>query len=174
MYFYYAVIMGTMGCFYKLDGWNICKEQCKSYSRQWGRLNNLVSMKHKHQYLIIWTSLKLLAQAFYLSFLQWLNSSLKKIDRNTYEISYIINGKLYKMRVKPQKGPKPVLQVIDECSEDVTTEVLQYLGPNYDWHNSNLSPKILGFESLTFECSDGEEAIFTKNETMKKFKIELF
>jgi hypothetical protein len=150
MYFYYAVIMGTMGCFYKLDGWNICK----------------------HQYLIIWTSLKLLAQAFYLSLLQWLNSSLKKIDRNTYEISYIINGKLYKMRVKPQKGPKPVLQVIDECSEDVTTEVLQYLGPNYDWHNSN--PKILGFESLTFECSDGEEAIFTKNETMKKFKIELF
>jgi len=37
--------------------------------------------------------------------IQYLTSNVNKIDKNIYEITYVINGKMYKMRVKTKRGP---------------------------------------------------------------------
>jgi hypothetical protein len=99
--------------------------------------------------------LKTLSKYSYIKFLQYLNSNVKKIDKNTYELTYIINENVYKMIVSPKRGPSPVLQIIDHNMNDVTEEILPYLGPNYDWHGKKFSIDFFNKESLTFEMTDG-------------------
>lgn len=82
-----------------------------------------------------------------------------KLGRNKYLVTYTINGKLYKMIVIPRRGPAPVLQVIDdEIQEDVSDDVIPYMGPRYDWHNSDITfSELFGRKKLVFELSNGEE-----------------
>lgn len=105
----------------------------------------------------------------YINLIQYLNITIRKIEKNTFEVKYTLNGKLFKNLVKFRKGPSPILQVIDEMSIDVTDEILEYLGPQYNWHGNKMTPRILGYNSLTFECSDGTEIHYKKNEVMKQY-----
>jgi hypothetical protein len=102
-----------------------------------------------------------IAKFCYISFLQYMNSSIKKIGKNTYEITYIINGNLYKMIIVPKRGPSPILQISDENMNDVTDEIMAYLGPEFDWHGKKFSLEFFKKESLTFEFSDGTSKTFS-------------
>jgi hypothetical protein len=113
--------------------------------------------------------MKLLCQALYISLCQWLNSYLVKQDKNTYLLTYNINGKVYKNLIKVKRGPCPILQISNEDTEDVTTNVLQYLGPTRNWHGNQYTPKILGYKTLVFECDDGEEKVYNENDTLENF-----
>ena len=101
-----------------------------------------------------------------------MNNSVTKFNNKTYEVSYVINGKLYKMLVVPKRGPLPVLQISDESQNDVTDHILPYMGSRYDWYGENLNPKYFGYKSLTFELSDGNEYTFTNDSNMNINKIE--
>ena len=92
------------------------------------------------------------------------------IDNSTYEITYVINSRIYKMIVKPVKGPRLILQVIDDSNNDVTDVVLQYIGPKYDWHGTALDPSFFNNTSfLTFELADGtSETLFSRDFLDKK------
>ena len=166
MYIYYLL------CFififlYVLDFHNILISRFYIKYNTWTKLNNMVSIKHKNYIFIIWFSIKLILQALYINLIQYLNKSLIMIDKNTYELTYIINGTTYKNRIKIKKGPKPVLQISDECSEDITDKILPYLGPSYDFNGSKLTPKIFGYKTLTFEMSDGNEKFFDENDIIE-------
>jgi hypothetical protein len=110
---------------------------------------------------ISYIGIKTIFTYFYISFLQYVNSTVKQIGKNTYEITYIINGNTYKMIVSPLKGPSPVLQIIDHNLNDVTDEILPYLGPERNWHGKPISLDFFNKESLTFEMADGTSKIFT-------------
>lgn len=84
-----------------------------------------------------------------------MNNTIKKIDKNTYELTYIINGNIYKMIVKPIRGPKPILQIIDDESNDITDDVLPYLGPNFNWHGHKFSLDFFNKKEITFQMFDG-------------------
>ena len=92
-----------------------------------------------------------------------MNTSVRKLDKKTYEISYVIDRKLYKMIVTPKRGPAPIIQVSDENSTDITDYILPYMGPEYDWHGKLFTPKFFQRKSLTFELMNGEE--FTYEES---------
>ena len=66
---------------------------------------------------------------------------------------------MYKMIVIPRRGPAPVLQVIDsDVQEDVSNEVMPYMGPRYDWHNSDISfSDVFNRKRLVFELANGGE-----------------
>jgi len=74
------------------------------------------------------------------------------------------------MIVKPVKGPRLILQVIDDMNNDVTDVVLQYIGPKYDWHGSAIDPSFFnGTSFLTFELADGtSETMFSRDFLEKK------
>jgi hypothetical protein len=97
----------------------------------------------------------------YLKMVQYINGSVKQIGKNTYEVNYIINNNLYKMIVMPTRGPCPVLQVINDRDEDVTDEIMCYLGPNYNFHGKKFSVDFFGCETLTFEFGDGTTKTYT-------------
>lgn len=155
-----AIIMGGFGY---LDGPRIVYNGVTSAYGKWKKLNNLVAISNKNKLKIILISLKMIIQVLYLSFIQYMNSSIRQINRNTYEISYVVRGKMYKMLLAPKRGPAPVLQVIDSGNNDVTTEIMGYMGPSYDWHGTTLTPKMLGYNTLTFELANGNEKSFDEN-----------
>ena len=96
-----------------------------------------------------------------------MNNTVKKIGNNTYAVNYVVNGRIYTMVVVPKKGPRDILQIIDECNNDVTDIIGPYTGPNEDWHLRVYKPSFFSKKSLTFNRSNCEEITFTENEEIK-------
>jgi hypothetical protein len=146
----------TFGLFYKIDGHNIFYNYASHKYSEWKRLNNLVSTQHKSKFIVTIVSLKMVGEALYQSLVQYLDNSVVKINKNTYTVSYVINGKLYKTVIIPKRGPLPVLSVENENNLDVTHEVLPYLGPHNDWNNHHYTPEFFKHKKLKFELLNGE------------------
>ena len=130
-------------------------------------LRDNIHSREKNAIKVLWISTKLIIATLYISFLQYINTSIRKLDRKTYEVSYVIEGKLYKMVVIPKRGPAPVLQILDENSDDITRYVLPYMGPQYDWHGKKFTPRFFGHNSLTFLLGDGSEYIYTDDSVVE-------
>ena len=136
-----------------------------NYGIKWRDLNSLVSTRNKNIIKVLYISFTMILQAIYLSLLQYMNSTIRKISKNKYEISYIVNGKMYKMLVTPKRGPSPILEIRNEKTEDDLTEkLLPYFGPDYKCHGIDLYPELLGYNGLVFELADGTEKVFIDNE----------
>ena len=153
---------------YLLDIHLIVKNELVVKYNKWIRLNSLVSTNHKTKLAIILVSLKLIFQAIWISMLQYVNKTVKKVGRNKYEISYVVEGKLYKLVVNVTRGPSPVLQVINQSNEDITTRIMPYIGPDYNWHNTYFTPEFFKCDSLSFELSDGTEYTVNKKRLVIK------
>lgn len=157
--FIYLFLIIFSYIFVRVNGHKIIYNQASKRYSKWKRLNNVVSTQHTTAVSIAWYSFKIVCSLFYLSFLQYMNNSMIKLGRNKYLVTYVINGKMYKMIVIPRRGPAPVLQVIDdEIREDISDDVIPYMGPRYDWHNSDINfSDVFGRKKLVFELSNGEE-----------------
>jgi hypothetical protein len=162
-----SIIAGFIS--YKTNTTLIIKEQYRQIQSRLKRtrekchnLTNLVSKTEKSKHRIFLVSIKLVLHTIYVSFLQYINNSVRKLDRRTYEISYVIEGRLYRMIVRPRRGPSPILQIINENDEDLTDRVLPYMGPQYDWHGNSFQPKFFNCKKLTFELADGTEHTYAE------------
>tara|TARA_B110000211_G_C14081627_1_gene554830 strand:+ start:266 stop:664 length:399 start_codon:yes stop_codon:yes gene_type:complete len=112
--------------------------------------------------------IKLVIKTIKVKFYQKINKiNIKKIDNKRYEMSYVLNGKLYSMIIKEKRGPITYLQISNDESDDVTDIVSKYYGPERNWHNNELTPEFFGFEELTFEMKTGESINFKKEDVVK-------
>lgn len=139
------------------DSYLYMKEDLVTKYNKWRNLNMEIASRERNNVKVLLISTKLILNTFYIAFLQYINTSIRKLDRKTYEVSYVIEGKLYKMIVIPKRGPAPVLQIFDENYNDITQYVLPYMGPQYDWHGKKFTPLFFGHNCLTFELGDGTE-----------------
>jgi len=149
--------------FFKYD---VYKKFLIKYEK-WKSLKGLVSTQHKSKIIINFISFNMVLKSLYLSFIQYMNNSVIKLDKNKYQVSYIINGKLYKMIVTPSRGPMPILCITDKYENDITEKIIPYLGPNNDWHNKKFYPDFFNEELLIIELSNGEKKIFNHSETIE-------
>ena len=164
----YGIIFGII-IGYFLNS-NICEIIQKKHEK-WKRLNNLVSSKYKSNLMINWISFCMFVETKYIDILQYLNKTLCKIDKNTYEITYKVNGRIYKMIVKPNRGPGIVDKIFNENNEDITEKIVPYLGPNNNWHNNIFYVDFFDYEKLTFEVCNGEIKEFVRYEKIIIFQI---
>ena len=162
----YCMTAAFVGVFFYLDGHHIVKDTAVVKWKRFRRLNRLVSSNYKGCCTIFWVSICMIAKSFWISTLQYLNNSIVQIDKKTYEVTYVIRGKTYKMLVKPIRGPRKVLLVSDEKQEDVSYKIFPYLGPEENFHNKKFTPKFFEKEELIFELFSGEEKVFRENETI--------
>ena len=144
--------------------YNYISNKFEFYKGKWQRLNNLVSKKHDSKIMIWYCSICILIKQQYLNFLQYMNNSVVKIDKNLYEVSYIINDKQYKMLVKPSRGPKPYLSILDENGFDITEEIHPYLVPCHDFHNFKLTPKHISKKKIIVCKHSGNIDTFEEEE----------
>ena len=105
-------------------------------------------------------------KAYYIQLQQLFNRSLVRIDKNTYELRYVFQGTLYKMRIKPKKGPKGIIEALDENDEDITSDIVSYLGPESNFHGSKISPESLGKKRIFIFTTEGTELCFDNDENL--------
>lgn len=127
------------------------------------KLNNMVSTEYKGFFNILFISLQMICKVLYLNIIQYLNNSIIKLNNNKYEINYVINGKIYKFITKIKRGPKNVLLIYDENQNDVSDDILPYLGPAEDFHNIEYTPSYFNKNELFFELSCGNVKRYEKD-----------
>jgi len=161
--FFGILFVMFVGLFIKIDGLNIVRKEYRFISQKWENLQGLVATQKKGKTAILVTSMYMIMQVCYTNFLQYMNSTIIKVGKNKYEVAYVINGKIYKMLVSPQRGPAPVLHIHNEKHEDMTGKILPFMGPKYNWHggSNTFTPKFFECQSLTFQLSDGCEHTYT-------------
>jgi hypothetical protein len=158
--------LGTLliGAFIYLDGHNIVKNTVMLNFQRFRQVNKLVSTKYKGCFKIIWISIGMIFKLIWINILQRINKTVVQIDKKRYEVTYIIKGKIYKMIVTPNRGPRKVLVVSDENQEEISSLIFPYLGPEDKFHGQIYTPKFFKRKELIFELSNGNEKIFSENE----------
>ena len=142
---------------------SLCYFKRKNIRSKYNKLKdvkNMVSATETNVLKIYYYTARLICKLFYIKFLQYANNNVKRIRGNMYELTYSINSKMYKVIIITKRGPCPVLQVRNRDDEDITAQVLPYLGPNYDWHTYRFDTDFFNTDFLTFELADGTQKIF--------------
>jgi len=134
--------------------------------RRFRKLNKLVASKYKTNWEIFYHSIELIGRSSWTNLIQWLNGNVKKVDRNLYEITYAINGRLYKMLIKQIRGPVPIKMVLDKDGNDITDKVLPYIGPQHDFHSAELYPNFFSTEKLCFLSHDDSMIEFESDDVL--------
>jgi hypothetical protein len=153
-----------IAAFFYLDGHHIVKNSAVVKWKKFRKINRLVSTNYKGFFTIIWISLYMVAQALWISFIQYANSTVVPVKGGKYKVIYVIKGKTYKMIVKPTRGPRKVMLVHDGNQEDVSYLIFPYLGPEENFHGEIYTPRFFEMDELVFELSDGTEKVFHKDD----------
>ena len=161
-----GLFIGMFLGFYGLDGVNIAKNEIQDRYRRFRSLNKLVATQYKNLGMIVMISVQLIFKALWLSFLQWINTSVIPLKDDMFEVSYVIKGRVYKMIIQPVNGPSPILIAISESNDDVTSHINPYLGPRHDFHGTKFTPEFFGYTTLTLELSSGEDRTFDKEDVL--------
>jgi hypothetical protein len=161
--FGFGLLATALGFIYKIDGFNTAKEIIVDKYTRFRELNKLVKTQHDNPVTVLFVSIGMVAKMYWMNFIQWADNSLEKIDRKTVVISYIINGKLHKILVRVKKGPENIILVLDENDNDVSEEVIPYIGHNDGW---NLSPKFWKRNKLVFKLSNGDTKTFERDQVI--------
>ena len=90
------------------------------------------------------------------------NWCVKEIEKNIYEVSFILNNKLIKVLVKVKKGPSKIMCVINDNNEDVTT-IIQ---PFYNYKYVECTPDVYNYKSVEVLYTDGFEKIVRGEEVI--------
>jgi hypothetical protein len=87
---------------------------------------------------------------------------------NVYFVSFYLDGETYKIpivvpRFLFSKKQQP-LMVLNNDEDDVTQNILKYMGPNNDFYGMVLKPCHLGEKTLNFMMEDGSEMNVLEND----------
>ena len=131
--------------------------------QKWVSLNSMMATKYKSSAMIKIMSVYMIFKFVYLQTLQYLTTTVVKIDKNNYEITYIINGKIYKMVVRPERGPLNYYKILNDKNENIVEEVSQYYGPHYK-NQVKLKPSFFKTSNIRLVLFDDSEKVFEEDE----------
>lgn len=87
-----------------------------------------------------------------------------------YLVPFYLNGENYKIPIIVSRfnfdNKQPPLMILNKKEQDITKEILQYMGPNYDFYGMALKPKHLNQTNLNFMLEDGSEMNVSENDMM--------
>jgi hypothetical protein len=154
------------GFFVYLDGYKIVKNVLNTKYNKFRQINRLVATNHKGTCNILWISICLVFKALWINIIQNLNNTVIYLGENNYLITYSVKGVVYKMIVKPPRGPKKFLYIYDENKIDVSDLLFPYLGPDDNFHGKKYTPKFFDKQQLVFVDCYGVEKSFNHLENI--------
>lgn len=168
MSYLYAFIPVGIGFLYKSRIYSTIYDRLHYHYERYITLQNTVQNIHNNRskIIIICITIGIIFQMTYMSIIDSLNNSVVKIG-NQYEVRYVIGGQEYKFRFKPKRGPKQILEVLDENENDVTAMMYTYMGPMRDFHGLEYTPKSFEKEQLTFRLYDNIVKTFYANDIIR-------
>lgn len=148
-----------------------------TYNKKIKQVLYLATMKHvdgdcvravlpfKTRLRVYYTCLCMIIHHIYISSFQFFNKSIVKLNKNTYELTYMLNNNIYKIFIKTSIGPQPkIIQALNDVDHDITDSILPYLGPGGNFHGLKYKPADFNIKILTLNMSDARELTFTANE----------
>lgn len=90
-------------------------------------------------------------------------------ENNKLHVKYTYDGCKYKLIINTQKDPLKtfdILSVKDHAGFDITDKILRYYGPSQDLHLQNITPSMIGYESLVIEylgCENESTIVVSKD-----------
>src|SRR3989344_100280 len=144
-----CVVALATAVFIKFDGIKIYQNTIYPRYKKFRELNKLVATQHKansdsasgiveqtwskeslkRSWFIFSNSMSIVGKLLYRNAVQWATNNVIQIDKNTYEVSYVLDGRLYKVVTLLHRGPRKVLLISDHNQEDVTDHIHSYIGP---------------------------------------------
>jgi len=165
MLFYFLLGAGGF-LLWKLKTNNTIKETIKGKMEDFMDVNRAVKINEKNNFVAFKKTLKYIAKMYWIMFLNRINNSVEH-KGNQLVVSYVANGRLYKLLTKARKGPIVIQLVIDENGDDVSDEVLPFYGPERNWHKMDFTPEFWGKKKLIFELASGEAKEFLEKERIE-------
>ena len=89
-----------------------------------------------------------------------------EISRHVYEIRYQIHLRPYRFRVKYKMGPSPYQYFWNEDGQNITDQIVPYIGPNHDFHKIEYTPHDFGHRSILVEYLNGHRQLFREFEVI--------
>lgn len=120
--------------------------------------------KYTNPIRIYWATFITVNKYYLHHLLRSLDQSIEIKDRSTAILSYTYKGNDYKIAITTRTGPNTIESVLNEKGDDVSTEILPYLGPARDWHGKVYYPKWWGYERLEFVLHTGNTITFLGKE----------
>lgn len=152
-----AVIYGA----YKTGLHVVVMDKVTQKYQEWRTLNKTLDEMQVNKTKLYLKMFNLMTVYVITSLKQKYNTSVKRIDNTKlYELTYVINNKLYKQVINPQRGPNPIVSITDEDGLDLFEIIIPYIGPRYDWHRSELNPEFFGCKTLKFIMLNGDTYTF--------------
>jgi hypothetical protein len=88
-------------------------------------------------------------------------------------VPYYTHGHRYIALLNNSHGPQPAID-ISHGDENITDQMLEYMGPNLDFHGMEVTPSFFGYGTIKITvmdiCGDNSEYTFEKNDVIKGFK----
>jgi hypothetical protein len=106
--------------------------------------------------------------SFYSSIVSLFYTIPFKISDTVWGINYLYNNKLYTITFPISKVPDTSIIKVNTEKED--TNIHKYLGPNNDFHGAKLTPKLMGYKSITITYFRGED-LETKTKTFGEDEV---
>lgn len=131
--------------------------------KEWRVLNKTLDELQVNKTKIAMKSVQLVFVYILTLMKQKYTGSVRRIENTKmYELTYVINNKVYKQVVNPQRGPNPIISILNQDKLELFELIMPYIGPRYDWHYSQLTPDFFGHESLEFIMLNGDTYTFNK------------
>jgi hypothetical protein len=109
---------------------------------------------------------------YYSKFILFSPFPLVEDDHKKITFHYLYQDQQFSIQLRKSRGPKPFTTFLieDHGGNDVTSRVLSYMGPGYNFHNIRYTPSELGYQSLFFHIvkkgGDLQILVFNANEVM--------
>jgi len=125
--------------------------------------------KEKSHYKAIEKTIKIICWFGYIYLYQKIYHNCINIEKNKYDIHYIYHGQLYKIRCINKLGPKKnqVLMVANDKLEDISDEIIPFMGPKQNFHKLCYTPNDFKQRELSFYLSDGRILTFDEKMDIK-------
>lgn len=91
-----------------------------------------------------------------------------KISDTIWGLNYLYNNKVYTITFPISNVPETC--IIKTSTEKEDASLLKYLGPNNDFHGAKLTPKLMGYKSVTITYFRGED-LETKTKTFGEDEV---
>lgn len=154
----FITIFCGLGCYYIF----------KKFYGKFTDLYNFVGSQNYtgiERYLV---SMELLLKMGYLAMVQYMNKTITKIDENTYELTYMLEGKLYIHKITVNRNPTNFFKAIDpNTNENITSIINMYAGPDKTFINKTICPQYLGHKSILMSYITSSDKLFQENEMLE-------
>ena len=140
-------------------------------------INELVASKFSNKCMIQYKTINIIVESWKLRLWQKLNRSIRKISKSIFEVNFEIEGKKYFFIIKKQNGPNSIVKIENSKKNNITNNILKYIGPNKDFYNflNLLTAEQIGInknEELTVYYNNGNKKIFKSSECLYKMALK--